>query len=214
VIRIKKYSPPTNYAVRVKRKGERFLSRNCRPSASEFKGHAYWREIHDDLYKMSRGICAYCASWTPRTSSGKRDHTSVDHFIPRSVEPNLAYEWSNFRLCRVRLNQNKSDSLDVCDPVYIRNGWFSLDFLTFLMRPDRSSPPWVQHHVQLTIDCLLLNGNDYVKERIKVVSLYACDLVAMPELEVKYPFIAAEFVRQDFDKKFKKRMQTFFQRHI
>jgi uncharacterized protein (TIGR02646 family) len=213
VIRIQRLTPPTRYASKVRDKGGRFLNRIPRPSAQDFRKHSYWREVHKDLYIGYGGICAYCASWTPRKQSPGVDHTSIDHFIPKSVEPNLAYEWDNFRLCRSRLNQNKDDNTDVIDPLQVENGWFCLDFLTFLIKPNVESPMGIQNLVQQTIDRLLLNHNDYVNERVGVVREYSTDIITLTQVSEKYPFIAAEIRRQNFDALYKGSRRSFFLAH-
>ena len=135
MIRIQRYSPPPHYKQDVQQRGRKYLARNPTPSSRDFNGHAYWHSIHDNLYS---GICVYCATWTPR--SGGADQTSIDHFIPKSEEPSMAYDWDNFRLCRRRLNTRKGASLEVMDPFYIEDGWFTIDFTSFLIRPLNTAP--------------------------------------------------------------------------
>ncbi len=186
------------------------MARQPHPTASEFRKHAYWTEIHDDLYRDYKGICAYCASWTPRSPGGRLDHTSVDHFLPKSLNPLLAYEWDNFRLCRARLNANKGDQLSVIDPLYVINGWFTLDFTTFLIAPNDSSPAYIQYHVNESITTLGLNADDYVNERIGVIKEYCLGSTSLSDLKSFYPFIATEIVRVDFDRTLKPEMRDFF----
>jgi hypothetical protein len=212
VIKIQQFPPPAIYDSEVRRKGLKFLRRNPNPSASEFSKHAYWKAIHDDLYQLYNGICSYCASWTTRNQGPTRDNTSVDHFIPKSVEPKMAYEWANYRLCRARLNSNKDDSMEVMDPFYIENGWFQIDFTTFLIVPSPELPYLVREHVNRTIDTLGLNDNDYVDERLEVVKLYTLDSITINNLELKYPFIAEEIRRSNFDDQLKPLMRSYFQR--
>lgn len=210
LIKIQAYSPPPHYEEMVRRKGLQYLTRNPRPSSADFSRHAYWSEIHNELYSLHSGICAYSASWTPRVRNAFSHNTSIDHFIPKTLEPHLAYEWENFRLCRARLNANKGDRLDVMDPLYIRDGWFTVDFLTFLMRPLATAPDFVKTHVTSTIDCLRLNDNEYVEERIEVIRGYSCDQIPIDWLRMRYPFLANEILRQDFDTHFKEQMRSFF----
>jgi hypothetical protein len=168
VIQVTQYTPPSHYANQVREKGRRFLARVPNPTSSQFKKHAYWRDIHDDLYKLYNGICSYCASWTPRTPDAGNNHTSVDHFIPKATLPSHAYEWSNYRLCRARLNSFKSNSLVVVDPFFIGPNWFVIDFTSFLLKPNPSAAVnlTAKLRIQKTIDCLHLNDNDYVQERL------------------------------------------------
>lgn len=212
MIRVMLPPEPPHYHKRVKNPGEAFLSTNPNPSGTEWDRHRYWREIHDDLYQWHGGICVYCASWTPRRQSpGNIHHTSVDHFIPKSEDPNSAYEWTNFRLCRARLNNKKDNHLDVMDPRAIRNGWFSLDFFTFRVEPATGLPSFAIAAVRTTITRLELNDDqDYVEERIAVIQAYSLDLLPFSQVQARYPFIAQQMQYQEFDTRFKPRWRAFF----
>ena len=212
LIRIIQYPAPPDYENRVKRPGINFLTRNPHPTASQFSRHNYWKEVHGDLYLLYRGICAYCASWSPRSPRPKDSQTSVDHFIPKSLQPVMAYEWSNFRLCRSRLNSNKGNSLEVMDPFYIQNGWFSIDFSSFLLKSSSLIPDYIKSQVITTINTLGLNHNDYVNERVEVIRGYCRGQLTLPQLNAKWPFIAAEMVRQDFDSNYAPQMRLYFRR--
>ena len=211
MIRIAQYPPPGKYFSQVRRRGQAYLARNPKPSASEFNRHAYWSEVHSNLYRLYNGVCAYCASWTPRTPSSRLDQTSVDHFIPKSISPTLAYEWDNFRLCRSRLNANKAASM-IVDPFYVMNGWFQLDFATFLINADDSLPPYIEASVTDTIGILSLNDNDYVNERIEVIKRYCLGKITYGEVAGAYPFIASEMLRAEFDRTLLTDMGDFFRK--
>ncbi len=208
MIKVQQFSPPAHYKADVEIPGLNYLARYPRPTQKQFKHHKFWTKIHDDLYALYNGICVYCALWTPRRPSRRYDHTSVDHFLPRSEFSDKAYEWKNFRLSRSRLNRKKSNYMDVVDPFYIQNGWFIIDFATFLIRPDMSTPSWIKERVQLSINRLDLNHDDYVNERIEIITKYVFDQISISRLRSKYPFIALEFTRQNFDVRFKKRMRA------
>jgi uncharacterized protein (TIGR02646 family) len=210
VIRIQKYPPPAHYFTRVHKPGNAYLLRNPQPTSSELSRHSYWRAIHDDLYRLYNGICAYCSSWTPRTPSGSVDRTSVDHFIPKSSDPILAYDWENFRLCRARINNNKGDSHIVIDPFHVQDGWFQIDFTTFLIISKENVPQYLQSRITGTIDVLGLNDSEYVEERLEVIKQYCQQAVTLAELQRLYPFIAFEIIRTDFDTRLKNDMAAFF----
>lgn len=210
MIKIQKFPPPPKYEGRVKRRGQRYLAKKPNPTSKEFARHAYWQAIHDDLYNYYNGICAYCASWTPRKSTSRSDNTSVDHFLPKSINPNLAYEWGNYRLCRALLNRNKGNTLDVMDPMFINNDWFCFDFTTFLIKPNSGASLLIIDRVKKTINILGLNTDDYVDERVEIIKLYCCDNITIDDLESRYPFIANEIRRINFDNTLKDSMRTYF----
>src|SRR5438445_12468654 len=118
MIRIPELAPPANFDARVRDPGAAFLAHCPSPTNQEFRGHSYWTRVHTELYDGYNGICAYCASWMPRASGqGPALHSSIDHFIPRTLAPRLAYEWSNFRIARRDLNENKGENMEVVDPM-------------------------------------------------------------------------------------------------
>jgi hypothetical protein len=204
MIRVQLYAPPNDYVRRVKTPGERFLARNPHPTTAQFKPHSYWQLIHNDLYNIYNGICSYCASWTPRHASlTDPNYTSIDHFIPKSIDHRLAYEWSNYRLCRARLNSKKDNSLEIIDPFYVQNGWFIVDFTTFLILPNPNLPLYLFDRVYLSITILGLNDNDFVEQRLDVIYKYSINSVSMNDLIDTYPLIAEEMTRQGFDANFK-----------
>lgn len=201
MIRVQVPLPPPTYETQVRVPGQAFLTANPAPTRTDWQRHRYWRHIHSDLYEQVHGICSYCASFTPRRRSpASVDHTSIDHFVPKSRNSALAYEWANFRLCRARLNNRKADFDDVLDPYMIQDGWFRLSFMTFALSPNPTLPEERQREVRNSIARLELNSDDsYVNERARVIYSYADSKLSFAELTKRYPFIAAELASQDFD---------------
>lgn len=196
---------PADFQHKVRRPGAAYLRRTPRPKGVEWNGKDYWRKALGDLFVAYKGICAYCASWT------RRGDSSVDHFEPKSVQPGLAYEWKNFRLSRRRLNGLKGSYRDVLDPFSLADGWFKLDFRTFLLVPNPQLSATDRSRVTKTIERLQLNDDDYyVNERLGAVREYCLGKAAMTQLATSYPFIAAEMVVQDYDAKFLPRHREVF----
>jgi len=206
---------PADFDRKVRVLGLNFLRRTTNPTCHQWKRNGYWRKSLGDLYDTYDGICAYCASWTKRaTNISTPQDNSVDHFIPKSAEPSQAYEWSNFRLCRSRLNMRKDIHRDVLDPFTLNPGWFNLDFRTFLLVPNPTLTALDRKRVEATIDRLQLNDdNDYVNERIGAVRQYCLGKATLPLLLNRYPFIAVEMRAQNFDTNFLPRMRDYFEAH-
>lgn len=211
MIRVVASNPPPNYAMKVHIPGQAFLRRTPAPNAKQWGRHSYWKEIHTDLWNLHSGVCMYCASWSPRRPNGGRlSSTSVDHFVPKSVDASRAYEWANFRLARSRLNHRKDNFQDVIDP-FLAGPWFELRFSTFLIEPAAGLPLPTAARVQQTIDRLGLNSDeDYVKERISVIRLYSLGRIPFAGIVTKYPFIAQEIQRQNFDQTLRARYAALF----
>lgn len=206
-------SEPADFDGRVRGPGAAFLRTNPQPSSVEWQTHDYWRRSLPDLLLGYHLICAYSGSWT-KANTGAADierGCSVDHFVPKSLSPSQAYEWSNYRLARVRLNINKGNYTDVIDPFELSDRWFILDFRTFLIRPLVELSSANRSRVQRTINRLGLNEDeDYVKERIGVIRGYCLGSLSMLEIHRYWPFIGQEMDIQKFDSNFLGRMQSFF----
>ena len=198
-------APPAHYQTGVQQPGSAFLTAIPNPTNDECNRHRYWQRIHQDLYNWHHGVCVYCASWTPHPRQrGGIDHTSIDHFVPKSQNRQLAYEWSNFRMVRSKLNNRKDSFQDVLDPCTLQPGWFRLNFTTFFLEPDSALPRQARLQVSSTIRRLLLNGDSaYVNERARAIYRYSAGNMTFGDVQRLYPFIASEMQAQKFDLVFK-----------
>ncbi len=202
-------APPAHYVTRVRQPGMLFLAATPNPTSAEWNQHRYWQNIHEDLYRWHKGVCVYCASWTPHPRRRGVDHTSIDHFVPKSKNLPLAYEWSNFRMVRSKLNNRKDYFEDVLDPCTLQPGWFRLDFTTFFLEPDAALPAKAQSQVAATIQRLLLNGDSaYVNERARVIYRYTAGRITFADIQRLYPFIASEMQAKNFDVVYKPSVVT------
>ncbi|MDR3322202.1 MAG: hypothetical protein LBS93_07105, partial [Synergistaceae bacterium] len=169
--------------------------------------HRYWRRASDDLYKAYDGICAYTGEWFPRTFS----NASVDHFLPKSIAPNLAYEWGNYRLTTQKANSNKADNVGIADPFEIESGWFVLDVPSCLVKPGDDLSPKDFSMVQTTINVLKLNDDDeYVQGRCEIILYFIRGDISLHYMWTKYPFIAHELTRQNLLEDVKKMFKTLY----
>lgn len=117
---------PQGFDSGVRQRGKSFLAAN--PGATKLPN--YWKNTATDLYTAYKGICASTCMYFVAPGS-------VDHFVPKSRRPDLAYEWSNYRLALPQVNSYKGDSVDVLDPFVVPEGWFILDFPSCLVRAAR-----------------------------------------------------------------------------
>lgn len=162
-------------------------------------GH-HWREAIADLRREYASICAYSALWVPPGTG----FATVDHFVPKSLRPDLAYEWTNFRFASGRANGAKGDHADVLDPFHdVGAGWFHLEFALLSIYPDPSQPDTIRARVQTTIDRLALDGADWRAERQRYWDRYLQDLAdgknaraAARDLARDAPHVHAEAQRQ------------------
>lgn len=206
-------SEPDQFDTLVRQPGAKFLNETPTPTAKDWDGHNYWRHIHSDLLATYQYVCSYSGSWAKASTPGNSSicDSSVDHYKPKSKYPDLAYEWSNYRLARARLNNNKGTHEDVLDPFHLPNGWFTLDFGSFLIRPNDVLSRHDKTLVQRTIDRLRLNDDDdYVDERVAVIGSYCRGESPSELLAERWPFIAREMIVQNFDSRYLPMMRPFF----
>lgn len=200
MIFVQEQAEPEDFHRKVRTPGQAFLRVNRNPSSKEYKPHRYWKDI--DLHAAYGGICAYSAHWIPPRGT-------VDHWIPKSANSELAYEWSNYRLCAEKMNKNKDNKLDVMDPFGIQNGWFVINFATFFIEPEDGLPGYIKTAVSDTISRLRLNDDDIlIQDRANTVVLYSNGDVPFDFLLERYPFIAYELERQRLRDDIKTRRTT------
>lgn len=204
MIHVEEQPEPSNFKAKVMVPGQRFLQHNAHRTlrSTEFKN--YWKHCLNDLRDAYNGICAYTASYI-NVDAGHAIGT-VDHYIPKTEDRNLAYEWSNYRFCNPRVNENKDNSMDVLDPFHIQDGWFVIDFTTFRVNPADTLPDYLKNAIQQTIDQLRLNDdNRLAQPRANRVSEYINGEISLDYLRRKYPFIAFELERQNLQETIKTR---------
>ena len=192
MIRVEEQPEPENFGAMVRQRGERFLASRPREPI-RFRGHEYWRYVTDELYEAYDGICAYTCHRIARDTGW----SSVEHFVPKSVQPGLAYEWSNYRLVCGRLNGRKGEHQDVLDPFEIENGVFRLDFPSLQVRPAEGLSDEVAFRAQETIDRLKLNDEICVKSRHAYLDPYCRGRFDLEYVSEEAPFLYREIVRQN-----------------
>ncbi|HLP46063.1 MAG TPA: hypothetical protein VK186_07475 [Candidatus Deferrimicrobium sp.] len=204
MIPVQSQPEPIDFDKKVRQKGKTFLAKK-NVTTDAIRAHCGWRESLNDLYEKYGKICAYsaCLCQSP----------TVDHFIPISAlvkngNPQLAYEWTNFRLASSAMNQHKHDFLDVLDPFTVQPGWFVIDFTTINLRilSGNNLPPSIKKKVDETILRLKLNDRYiFIQYRVQMVDTYCVGCRSFTgSIESNFnflksvaPFIAAELDRQN-----------------
>ena len=178
------------FDAQVRQPGLEFLKNNPNPSTKEFRRHNYWSRAASNLHSAYSGLCAY-------TTMYLADISSVDHFLPKTNYPYLAYEWDNYRLARQQINARKGDTEEILDPFKIKIGWFVLDLPSCLIRPGDEIDPKIKKKVDSTINILRLNADDrLVQERCNWLVYLADGEITINFLDRHYPFLSAEIRRQ------------------
>jgi len=193
VIHVNLQPEPPQFETRVRSRGLRFLGQNPRPTQKQWRDHAYWKEVSFDLHATYGGICAYSCHWIAFDTGWK----TTEHFRPKTDYPQLAYEWSNYRLVAGVLNGKKSNQ-EVLDPFDIEDGWFTLKFPSLLVIPSRNLEPAIEQKVTTTIRILGLNDeHTCIKSRARYIENYCRHDISFSYLRGEAPFIAKELERQN-----------------
>ena len=193
MIRIPPAAEPPSFQDRVREQGRRFLTSTPRPTTKQWASHAYWREFGGQLHDSYDGICAYSCHWIPYDTGAD----SVEHFRPKGAYPDLAYEWSNYRLVCLTLNGRKGTAEDVIDPFLVTAGWFTIDFPSMLVRAAANLDGADAARVDSTIKRLGLNDEGTcLKSRVKYLSDYCSGGISLDHFRRHAPFIVYELERQ------------------
>jgi hypothetical protein len=174
----------------VRAPGAAFLALNPQPTSEEFRKKNFWSKAAKELHAAYSGVCAYTAIYLP-------DQGSVDHFLPKTSHPNLAYEWDNYRLASGRVNSQKANQINILDPFQIQNDWFFMDIPACLLRANPALEKPLRAQISGTINSLRLNDDDnYVQERCNILMDFARGDISGDFLQRRYPFLAKEVARQ------------------
>ena len=188
--------PQTEYAdfdVKVRQPGIAFLRVNPGPNSREFKKHEYWRKAASHLHAAYDKRCAYTTKRLVHTGS-------VDHFLPKSSHPHLAYEWDNYRLARQTINTRKGDRAIVVDPFMVQYGWFTLELPSCLIKAADELDRAQRVQINSTINSLQLNSDDrLVQERADLLVHLADGEISLAFLDNFYPFLSHEVRRQSVE---------------
>jgi len=190
---VKKKPEPDNFDKTVRQRGMKFLKKTPNPSRKEWDTHAYWQQILPQMRKAYNNICAYCAIWI----SSAHGAESIDHFIPKSQNPELAYEWDNYRYSSLKFNRKKGKKT-VLDPFEIRDNWFVMDFPSLFIHSNKKiADVPVKQKIENTINVFKFNEDEkFLEECQEYIKYYCIGDITFDYLERKAPFIAYELKRQ------------------
>lgn len=155
-----------------------------------------WREALPDLREKYGNLCAYLALYIHHATGS----ATVDHFVPKSKDWRLVYEWSNYRLSSSIINAKKLEREIKLDPFEIKPGLFALEFVELQVVPGPAAEGDMVKIVTDTIEeDLGLNRRECLKARREYVEAYRAGPprgIALERLEEHAPFIAQELRRQ------------------
>lgn len=190
MIPVKAQNEPLDFDKKVRCPGMRYLASLTPNDKPDWKRHGYWKKVSEELWSAYNGICAYYACYFDYVTAH-----SVDHFVPKSKNPKLAYEWSNYRLCSVGMNSIKRDR-QVLDPFTLRPESYFIDFSNGAIYPNPTYDAKYQAECSETAKVLKLDISLNRKRRVQVYNDYINGDLSLAFLAREYPFIHHEIVRQ------------------
>ena len=191
MIRIKPKREPKSFDAQVRQPGKRYLQSLAPGETPSWPSHVqYWRQSMESLHDAYGGICAYLCQYIGIEAA------TVDHFVPKSIQRSLAYEWSNYRLCSFRVNSTKKER-PVVDPFRVKPGTFCIDWSDGSVYVSKSVRRGKYRTLcEKTIEILALNRNGYCKTRLKTFGEYQRGEVSDAWLQRNCPFIWEELGRR------------------
>jgi hypothetical protein len=187
---------PEDFDARVRQPGIAFLQQlglsqtSVAPSKLQWKSH--WQNCLEQLADAYERICAYSSFRVhPITGSG-----SVDHFVPKSRKPYLAYEWSNFRFASSRLNSRKRDKPMELDPFTMPADVFTLSFVDFSISINGSQPGNVSQNAREALTILKIDDALHRHERKRLFEQYQSGQISAEVLRAENPFVFQQAQRE------------------
>jgi len=152
----------------------------------------YWRNCLNDLHKSYAGICAYLAVYIERATGA----TSADHFVAKSADAGLAYEWSNYRLACLAMNARKRAFDDVLDPFTLPPDVFRLELVSgrIFINPAITGP--LADAAKDTLERLKLDSPNNRSMRSRHYQNYTQSDISAAHLCKMSPFVWQEAQRQ------------------
>lgn len=154
-----------------------------------------WTAALPDLRDAFAGVCGYCCIYIDAVTGA----ATVDHFVPKVAGTfELAFEWTNLRYACLDMNRRKGTRTDICDPLTVEPGWFSLNLVTFGLRAGPGLPAETNAKVEATIKALELDGAPMRQRREEAWARFDAERTpeAWRRLREDCPLVALEFERQ------------------
>jgi hypothetical protein len=195
MMRITEANEPVDFQALVRGPGQDYLDTLGSLDDAEVAKRPYWRRTLKHLHSAYGGICAYTCHWIPYDVG----NDTVEHFLPKITFPELAYDWSNFRLVCGRLNGRKGDWQDVIDPFDVIAGMFCLEFPSLALVAGPNLTGSQRAMAESTIARLKLNEKRTIEMRLHFVQHLMKGNVSKHYVAQHAPFLSHEMDRQTID---------------
>lgn len=153
----------------------------------------FWRHCLPQLAEAYRRICAYSCHYVERTTG----HGTVDHFVPKSRDARMAYDWANYRFACGRMNARKGVAATVLDPFEVQDGWFQVELVRFQLRAAPGLPVELVARIDETIAILSLNDETFLEDRAEACKGFGRGSTPWPTSSAGFPCSPGSFVGKD-----------------
>ncbi len=153
---------------------------------------ALWRNMMKELWVSYGKVCAYLCIYICWPTGA----VTTDHFVAKSRNAGLAYEWLNYRLCCLGANRRKNRFDDILDPFEIEPDTFFLHCASGEIFTNPALPVGSKEKAEETIR--RLNLNDPMTQDMRAEHFGKCMKGRWSEEELKEqsPFVWYEARRQ------------------
>ena len=170
---------PSGFDERARRPGNAWLAKNegvARP-------RDFWSPFRAVLADGFGDRCGYTAMFEPVGT--------VDHFRSYKTNPELAYEWANYRYVAAWINSAKKTS-EVLDPYEVGEGWFEVLLPSLQLVATDKVPPERKALVEQTVKGLPIAHDERVlRQRRAWYKQYTEGHLSLEGLRKWAPLIAA-----------------------
>ena len=144
---------------------------HCRDDGAEKPSDSLWGRFRDGLRSYFHGICGYCEEEVDQSRG------SVDHFRPKSMFPELVYEWSNWVFTCRECNNFKGDKWPpngyvdpcACSLSERPENFFYFDLCTGEILPKPGLSPEERSKAWQTINDIGLNKYHHPRRRLEQI---------------------------------------------
>lgn len=185
MIPVARPAEPATFDVRCRQPGRAWMAKN----ADAKRPRDYWSPFRPALADGFRSLCGYGAMYVTVGS--------VDHFVSTKNQPDLAYEWSNYRFIDEWINKSKKNADDdVLDPFEVGPGWFEIQLPSLQLKVTDKVPAALRDKAEYTLKRLHLRDDERViRQRRGWYEAYQAGHLTLDGLARFAPLIA-DAVRQ------------------
>jgi hypothetical protein len=182
MIHFERPAEPGNFQETVEVPGKDWLRDHPNANPKEFP--KYWKTCQPELARGFRCLCAY--SLMHISCSGV-----VDHYLSKSRDRGLAYEWSNYRYACSTMNSRKwTFDERILDPFEVQDGWFEVQLGSWQLLITDRIPESKRERAGFTLEQLQLGtGDDVTSARRFAYDRFANGEFTLIALNVHAPLV-------------------------